>query len=238
MARRVAGVHTPLSSPSYDPAQLLLQLARDVGILWDRRRPRSRRIAGTRRERDDHRGRRGGCRRAGAGHWWDDGTQACPAPWSLGALTGGRGTGIDLHGRASPAAAEARLCPVGCDRLAAENEDKSAGFSAGELLHARPTGTWHWLVARFPRCRGGSGRWVCGSRSCLALLRRPRRLCHAPETDVTGLYPLVVTPICASSMKAPDTGLQNGLGPFTFLTELSFSLQPTSSLGPSTPARR
>jgi hypothetical protein len=206
MARRVAGVHTPLSSPfiAADPAQLLLQLARDVGILWDRRRPRSRRI------------RWNAARERSSG-------DAAPA------LTCTAEGALPLP--------KPDCAPWAVIAEPTESEDESAGFSAGEL-HARPTGTWHWLVARFPRCRGGSGWWVCGSRSCLLLLRRPRRLRHAPETDVTGLYPLVVTPICASSMKAPDTGLQNGLGPSTFLTELSFSLQPTSSLGPSTPVRR
>ena len=95
---------------------------------------------------------------------------------------GGSNAGIDPHGRRSPAATEVRQGPVCSDRQAAENEDKPAGFAAHEFLDAKPTGTWHWLVALFPRYRAPSipmqsvmsPRVLTHPRSIEAVAPRPR----------------------------------------------------------------
>src|SRR5215813_8476851 len=78
-----------------------------------------------------------------------------------------------------PAAAEVRKCPVGCDRQAAEDEDKPARFAAGELLDTIPTGTWHWLVALFPRLIDPHGSPLPWIPVLSRILGQPGRLRYA-----------------------------------------------------------
>ena len=139
----------------------------------------------------------------------------------------------EQDGSPLPRTAEVRHGPVCCDRQAAENEDEPAGFAARELLDAKPTGSWHGLVALFRRYRTPINPriwWVA-----LGPVASPvnRGGCARPhETDLAGLDPIARDPNLRFRQRKPRiVACRTVSVQLMFATELSFSPRQLGSLG-------